>query len=217
MGCPTPIGPRPRFIPAVNVAQVAMRYSLAGQEVENVYHVQGTSPWTVTTLGALGTYFENWENTHMAATRGDSTQLHEVLTVDLTVVDGGLVVSSITIDGTDTAEQLPNNVTIAIKHQTDTRGRSFRGRTYHVGLTQDMRSSVDVNRLDPAMATTILTRMTFLLTTAMPNGGKLVVLSYANDCTWRAAAVATIVTGFSFTDTVFDSQRRRLPAHNVHH
>lgn len=194
-----------------------MKYNSGGQVCENVYHVLGASEWTTTTLGALGVYFENWENTLGKTRRGTSTQLQAVICVALVTEDGPAVFSAVAIDGTEPYELLPNNVTLAIKWTTNKRGRSYRGRTYWIGLSLGDQSSVNSNQIDSGRATDILNDMTTLMTGTKPNGGQLVVLSYANDCTWRTTAEPTVIVAATLTDPVFDSQRRRLPAHNIHH
>lgn len=194
-----------------------MQYYLNDNPVENVYHVKGTAEWTATSLDALGTAFENWENTTAKVLRGDSCQLHAVIAIALFAEDGPIAFSSVAIDGTHAFELLPSNVTLAVKWTTAHRGRSFRGRSYWIGLTVHEQSSTDPNQIDPAQATNILNAYNTLLITALPNGGQMVVLSYANDCTWRTTGLATPITKVSLTDPIFDSQRRRLPAHNIHH
>lgn len=217
MGCPTPIGPRPRFIPAPLVAQVTMQYFCENIPCENVYHFLGAAEWDSTSLAALATYCENWESATGSHRRGTSVQLHATIAAALVSESAAVIVSSVSIDGTVASELLPNNVTLAIKMNTNRRGRSYRGRTYWIGLTRADQSAGDSNMIDPSSATVILNAMNSLMVGAIPNGGQLAVLSYANDCTWRAAGVATVVTRMELTDPVFDSQRRRLPAHNIHH
>lgn len=217
MGCPTPIGPRPRFIPAPLVAQVTMQYYLDDQPVENVFHVKNSTEWTLTTLGALGTIFENWETAVGKFLRGNSTQLHAVIAVALVTEDGLAVVSAVAIDGTRTSVQLPNNCSFAIKLNTGHRGRSFRGRTYWIGITEDQLASSTSNQIDGSHALQLRAAVETLMGDIEAGGFTPVVLSYANDCTWRTAGVATPITAVELTDFFVDSQRRRLPAHNIHH
>jgi hypothetical protein len=204
------------FIPFPNGAQLVARYFQAGEKVENVFHFQGGATWTSTLLASLATTYASWETAHGASIRGTSTQLHEVYCVDLSVDEGQWDVSAQTIDGTDTAVQLPNNVTLAVKWITSQRGRSFRGRTYHIGLTEDMRSTVDPNMLSPANITAFQARYRLLLTATWPNSGVMCVASRRHNGAPRTTGVMTPITDCSFTDPVFDSARRRLPFHNIH-
>lgn len=217
MGCPTPIGPRPRFIPVALTAKVTMTYLLDGQTVENVYHVKGSSEWDATTLDALTTAFENWETTHGTVMRGTDAILISVTAEALFIEDGPVFFSTVSISGILTNDLLPNNVTIAIKWVTGIRGRSFRGRTYHIGVTNDMVTTSGPNHINGAWVTGLLNHYGALLLVTYPNSGQLCVVSYAHDCTWRSAGVATPIIAARLTDTVLDSQRRRLPSHNIHH
>lgn len=210
-----PPGPRP-FIPAPLVAQVEMIYNYAGQRCENVYHVKGSSEWTATTLGALGTDFENWETTYAKGSRHSSVTLVEVKVIALASADGAFVTSSVSITGTAAGVELPNNDTIAIKAETGLRGRSRRGRTYWIGLSTDMTDTLNRNQLLSAWQTALLNVMNQLLITPFTNSGQLVVCSFSANNAWRTTALTTPVTKYVLSDVVLDSQRRRLPAHNVH-
>lgn len=209
-----PPGPRP-FIPAPLTAQVEMRYLQGGEPVENVYHVKGTSEWTATTLGALATAFENWEVAHAQSRRHSTTTLLSVKAIALVAADGAFIISSVDIVGTATGIELPNNATIALKAETGLRGRSRRGRTYWIGLSTDMTDSLNRNQLVDAWRIALLDAMNQLTITAFPNGGQLVVASFAANNAWRSTALLTPITGYTLTDVTIDSQRRRLPHHNV--
>lgn len=208
-------GPRP-FIPAPKVAQVEMRYLLADQQVENVYHVLGTAEWDATTLGALATAVENWEVAHAQNRRHSSAVLVSVKVIALVAPDGAFIESSVTIRGTATGSELPNNCTIALKASTGLRGRSRRGRTYWIGLSTDMQDSSNKNQLGDAWRTALLDAMNQLTIVPFPNGGVLVVCSFQHNNAWRSAALTTPIIGYGLADVTLDSQRRRLPAHNVH-
>lgn len=217
MPCPGDPGPRPHFIPVAKTAQVTMKYTEEGQVVENVYHVLGTAEWDATSLDALTADFETWETANARLDRGDAVILIEVTAVALFTQDGPLFVSSVSIQGSVAHTLLPNNVSIALKWGTGIRGRSFRGRTYWIGLTENMRDTADTNKLGIDAITEIKARGDALLITPFANGGKLAVVSYQHDCAWRSSGLATPIINCGFTDHVFDSQRRRLPSHNVHH
>lgn len=204
------------FIPFDKTAQLTAIYSQSGQIVENVYHFTGGAEWDTTSLGALGIAFENWETAHGSAIRNTNTALFKLLIVDLAVADSFLVVSTATIDGTVASEPLPNNVSLAVKWTTNKRGRSFRGRTFHIGLCEAMRDSTDHNSINTGFETSLLFVYDALLTTAWPNGAVPVVASSRTGGAWRTTGVTTPIIAANLTDLVFDSQRRRLPFHNVH-
>lgn len=202
------------FVPCPNVAEVAMIYECFGQNVENVYHFQMPAAITHDTMVALLDDMNGWEIDHMPGVRHNSTQFVRLIGTDLTTQSGILVqldANPIT-DGTD-VHPSPNNVTIAVKHNTGLRGRSFRGRTFHVGLPADF---IIGNEVTAAGRTTLTDRYSLLIDTSVITGGaELCVLSRRHNNAPRAAGVATPVTLITINPTL-DSQRRRLPEHNRH-
>lgn len=199
-----------------NGAKLVAKYKQSGQQVENVFYFVGTSAWTATSLGALGIAFENWETTNLAPLRNDSTAYHGLEVIDAAVVDGTIVFSTAEIDGHVASEPLPNNCSLAIKANTGFAGRSNRGRTFWIGLCEAQRDGADHNAVSGAFSASLLTAMNQILITALPNSAHMVVASFRHDNAWRLTATARQVTSYSLTDLTIDSQRRRLPGHNVH-
>lgn len=203
------------FIPAVNTASVAMIYSQDDEHTENVYHVQGTAAWTVSSLTDLATAFAGWENSTAKLHRATNTGLEKIYIRDLTTQTGHVVEVAETINGTDAGTPLPNNVTIALTARTGIAGRSFRGRSFWIGLTASALAGGGSYISNGALST-LLSVMEALRTTTFPNSGQLVVASFRSGGAWRSSAVLTPITNFSVADTGLDSQRRRLPFHNRH-
>lgn len=204
------------FVPFVRTAEVTARYFLSSQPVENVYHFTGTADWTSTLLAALSSAFIAWEVANARAHRGTATQLHEVVSVDLTATDSEWDASTTATDGTLADVQLPNNCSLAVKAITAKRGRSFRGRTYWIGLVEGDLSSTDANTIANSRAAAIQAAMRSLLTTTWPNSAVPVVASRRHNGAWRTTGLTTPIKDYVLTDQVIDSQRRRLPFHNVH-
>lgn len=207
------------FIPAVDTARVSMHFTQAGQQLENVFYVQSVASWDETSLNALGLIIEAWWTTSMASFISDTVTLVEIVLRDMTTDTGVEVVytGGLPTPGTNSNAALPNNVTAAIKLLTALGGRSFRGRQYIIGLTQDSVSS-DMNHLTPTAVTDLTIDYNALMTdidaTYTPG---LVVASFYHGVDTdhkpipRATAVLTAVTSLAFADDVLDSQRRRLP------
>lgn len=191
-----------------------MLYSVQGQLCENVYHVQMPTQPDATVMNNIIDELKTWEATYPANSRGNLTALYEIKCKDLTVADGVGVDRQIVplITGVDTTQQLPNNVTVAIAWRTGRTGRSYRGRTFHLGLCVNQ---ITGNTLTNPTLTGLVSAYTQLLTTFGPAGGQLVVVSLRHNNAWRAAGVATPITGCTVNGTL-DSQRRRLPEHNRH-
>lgn len=203
------------FVPCPRTAQVNMRYEEAGEKVENVYHFLGASDWTSTLLAALAVAMIGWENTNMKVFRANNTILDLAYAIDLSVNDGAWDVSVTPVQGTRTSPNLPNNCSWAVKWITAQRGRSFRGRTYHIGMTEDMLQGGS-QEITTTTATNMLAAYRTLLTTTWPNSAVPVVRSIRHNNAYRTTGVMTPITDATYSDLVIDSQRRRLPFHNVH-
>lgn len=208
----TPMPPRPPFIPVPGTMQAEMLFTYLGQIVENVYHVQqgdGATAPTVAQMNALATALKDWEAGTGRFRRSVSCSLRHIIVRDLTTRDAPAIdfVTGLPLDGNDATQALPGNVTVAVKWSTAFRGRSFRGRTYHVGMTAGM---VLGDQLVVGLSATLAGVYNGLLAAvnAVP-GCTLGVVSYAHLNAWRAAGLFTPITAAS-VDNDLDSQRRRL-------
>jgi hypothetical protein len=106
-------------------------------------------------------------------------------------------------------------VTIAVSWRTGITGRSFRGRTYHLGLSE---AQYVGSTLEVTPAGLILTAYDALLTTINAiSGNQMGVLSRYADKAPRVNGLLTPISNVEFVDLVLDSQRRRLPLHGIHH
>lgn len=192
-----------------------MHYSIANQRLMNVYHVLGTGNWTATLLGSLLLYFDAWETGHALARRNTSCQYQGGYAVDLADQHGAFAQLANTVDGTQAGDVLPNNVTLAIKAATAKRGRSFRGRTYWIGAPEAWLDASG-NAFQASEVNAIVSILELLRTGTIPNGGALVVRSIRSGGAYRTTGLMTPLTGWVSTDNTVDSQRRRLPGHNIH-
>lgn len=200
------------FIPAPGVMQAEMVYSYLAQKCENVYHFlqgDGATPPTVAQMQAVAAALENWESTQGRQMRHSAAVLLNITVRDLSTQSGPAIIrlptTNVTGVGIGTAP--PGNVTAAIKWNTGFRGRSFRGRTYHVGMPPNY---ITGNQLTAAAITDFLARYTALQTQLEAVAGiQMVVVSFAFNKFWRATALASHVINPS-VDANLDSQRRRL-------
>lgn len=204
------------FIPLPDTAQVQMIYTSANEPCENVYYVQGATGWDIAGLTALVTYFAAWESGTAHTMRSDNVILTLIRAVDFSTSTGAEVETPQAITGTLTPNHLPNNVTWSIKANTGLRGRSFRGRTYWIGLNGAQVDTSGQSVLN-APATNIVAGLNTLRTGALPNSGKLVVASRFSGGNPRAVGVCTPIIEYVAIDQFTDSQRRRLHGHNRHH
>lgn len=199
--------PRP---PTANTAEVTMTFLQDGQYLINKHHFLNDAGWDEGSLNNLGTAVREWWNTEVRPFVAPQVSLVEIEVVDLTAGSnqGITVQTGLPIAGGSTVAALPNNVTLAIKKGTGLVGRSFRGRTYHIGLTE---TDVTNNTVIPGQVTNLRDAYDALrqpLGVAIPVN--LCVLSEVSGGVQRDNGICTIVTGIG-VDPVVDSQRRRLP------
>jgi len=112
------------------------------------------------------------------------------------------------LSGTVTEDPLSNNVALVISQGTASRGRSYRGRTYHCGIpetfAQDAVSMFDANRIGALTGW-----INWWDAMAAVDGSTHVVLSRYTGNAPRATGVMTPITTVSANGD-FDSMRKRL-------
>jgi hypothetical protein len=213
------------FVPCPNVVQIEMLFTASTQPCENVYHVLlGTAPTPASMLTLAG-LFDSWDSTHLSGARSTQTFLQKVIARDLSTAGAPAVEFDVSPSrvGTAGGNPQPNNVTLSIEWRTGFTGRSFRGRTYHIGLADSGLGS-DAQEVTSIYAANILAVYEALLTTVgTTSSQQMVVLSRYHGVDPvtkrpipRAAGVATPITNCVLADPFIDSQRRRLPNHNRH-
>lgn len=200
------------FIPAPGVLQVECVYSYLSQTCENVYHVQmpgGSGAANPADMNSLAAVFNAWETASMIGERSSAAAMTDIRVRDLST-DSGLIIEHAptgAVQGTIPGTPLPGNVTLAVKWTTGLGGRSFRGRTYHIGLAI---GAVVNNTVNNSAVVNLVAAYSNLLTRVTESGfGQLVVVSYAHNKFWRATAVSTPIAACSINANL-DSQRRRL-------
>lgn len=200
------------FIPAVGILQVECLYSYLSQTCENVYHVEmpgGAGAPNPADMSALAAVINAWETADMIGNRSTAAAMTNIRVRDLSVRDGLVIEHTPTgaVVGTVPGNPLPGNVTLAVKWSTGRGGRSFRGRTYHIGIPV---GAVVNNTVSNAARVALTTAYSDLITRVTESGfGQLVVVSFASQKVWRETAVATPIIECSI-DPNLDSQRRRL-------
>jgi len=109
---------------------------------------------------------------------------------------------------------LPNNVTCAIKWLTANTGKSFRGRTYHIGMTDQMCAGNNLiggydNKFIVAY-TALMNAIASQPAVAGASNFHLVIVSKRHNNAWRDTATVTPVVSPALTNTIVDTQRRRM-------
>ena len=156
-----------------------------------------------------GVFASWWTNTYRANISSNCSLI--LIVLDALDAINGLhreYTTGWTVAGGNATVALPGGTTTAAKHATGVRGRSFRGRSYVVGLAQnDVASGLVVVARRDAIQAAFNTLRTNLAADAA--GDQLVVVSFMENGVWRAQGVATPVVSSSAHQNV-DSQRRRL-------
>lgn len=200
------------FVPTPNGAQVEMRYGYLGERVENVFwvYVPGAASPPVSDLEAIGGIFFDWWNDNIKTIQSANATLREIYVTDQSAQFGGAFTYStgLPADGANVQEPLPGNVALCMSLRTAQRGRSFRGRSYIVGLTENQ---VSGNLLTAPAAAAWLAAYDELVNLLNTGPYILSVCSKRTGGNPRAQGVLTPVIDAVLVDNVVDSQRRRLP------
>jgi hypothetical protein len=200
------------FVPVPNVCQTNVRARLDSQRIENVFYWLVPGGLTESTVANLtNDVLESW-STHMLPQLQTNYVLAEVYGVDLSSADGAAytAVPVSTSPGTLGGAPLPNNVSICMSHRTAKRGRSYRGRTYLPGGSQSTASGA--NHFSDSYATSLLAAFAVFRSDVEADiGCQLGVVSRVANKVPRTTGHFEFINSTLFTDTVLDSQRRRLP------
>jgi hypothetical protein len=187
-----------------------MIFDYQAQTVENVYHVKNGLPFAVADLQTIASEFKQWWATSLRSSVSSQLTLAkiEVVATDSQTAPAIVYTTDLPLSGTAaTFGPMPNNVTVAMKWSTGLRGRSYRGRTYHLGLCEDQ---VVGNEVNGTFLAGLIASYADLLGHVNIGANTLCVVSRFHNNSARVSGVATDILSVS-ADPVIDSQRRRLP------
>jgi hypothetical protein len=205
------------FVPATNTIEVEMRYEQDDQQMENTLYFSLNTAWSVPTMQTHGEEMIAWWAILMAPWVHQNVVLRECYITDLTTISSPAlsVVPLLLTQGADNGNPLPNNVTLCTSFRTTSRGRSYRGRNYSVGASDNF---VDQNTFQPTYLAGVIAAYNDLMPGGSLTRGVWSVVSRFSgvDPTThapipRVAAVVTPITTVVIVDDTADSQRRRLP------
>jgi len=180
----------------------------------NVLHAQYTGAIGLDDLDDLEAVIEAWLTTDWAPIAASAWACTEIVLTDLDSLSGKRKSYPISppIQGTDTAQPMPANATLAIKEDVGRRGRGIAGRIFFIGLSE---AAVQGNEVLSTGVDAILTAYTNLNTTitalAVYNG--LCVPHLKVGTSRPNPAEVDLVTAFLATDNLIDTQKDRLPFH----
>jgi hypothetical protein len=196
------------FVPVVNAVEVTVKYLYRQQICENVLgFLDNDGLPTTDDLINLLSLLQGWLNDEYMPFLSDDVVGLALHARSLTTVSSPVADSAFTTTGGIAVPGDPNNVTLAVSFRTGIPGRSFRGRSYIIGVPSDQ---IAENTVSPTFLSNMLTAYAAL----PPILGTMwshAVLSRFTGGAPRVSGVASPVTSYLFTDNIVDSQRRRLP------
>lgn len=198
------------FIPVPNVVQTELLYTWQGQECATILAYVSASPWNISKCEELGDGLEDAIQNGMRGFMSNTLQFNGIRFVDLSDQNGFVFdyVTGFPKTGALTGASMPNNVACVVTKRTPLRGRSFRGRIYMPGLTED---NVTANAIAGSLVTAYISFWNACLSFPLTaDEALLCVVSRQSNNAPRTTGLATVVTHFT-CDGIIDSQRRRLP------
>lgn len=221
------------FVPCANTAQVSMGFSQHdGTFAEQTAYVLKSAGWDDTGLTDL---CDSWAVFFNAGHGGsglkpltnEGTSLVSITARDLTEEAGPVVVytSGLPIAGTSAGTKIPLGITWALTRRTGLAGRSYRGRTYPVGMDESAFADDSLNQISADWAAAYVNEWNEYLAAVDTDGTTEHVVAsrysgYELDGRTpkpRVAGVMTKITAYGYHNLISDFQRRRAPAHNRHH
>jgi hypothetical protein len=205
------------FVPVENTALVETRMLYDNQKVENTLWVLNDTAWDGASLVELATEVKSWWDASYAGLVTTGVTLREVVCTDMTTDTGAVgSVSGAGSVGTVGGTKMPSNVSLAVSFRTASRGRSFRGRNYLVGLSNSQIEQPNTAASDYIEA--VIAAYNDFMSAIDTAGWTWVVASRFSGVDPdtkqpipREAGVTTPIVTVVVTDTAIDSQRRRLP------
>lgn len=198
------------FIPVPNGVLAEVRMLLDGQKIENTLWFNAGATATQAQMATLANDLLTWWTSQYAPIVSNEVKLSEIY-VTAQHAQGAEGFSLTAPGGTQGANTNPaaaNHVALCVSFRTSGRGRSARGRNYISGL-----QAVEVvsNDLAASKVQAAVNCYGHLATPANTGGMVWSVCSRYQNKVPRAAGILQPIVSVLVTDSVVDSQRRRLP------
>jgi len=203
------------FIPAENCAELRAIFDTPGGKAINVTNWQKATPFDKDDLAALIALYETAWEAEFSPIQSNAVQLTRFIATDINSENSFQVDKAPAGDltGGETSPILPGNVTVATKFTTGHTGRSYRGRSYFIGLVE---VNVTGDELAPGVSDEITDAWTSLVGAIHDDdlGASLAIVSYCEDGDWRTNALVNVVTDIA-TENTIDSMRSRLSGRGI--
>jgi len=198
------------FVPSPQISQIDIRYVLLGQKVQNTIYARTPAAVGDSIAEDFAALIDAAFTTSVKGIVPTAMALTEVNVIDLSEVDSWARTVPITPpnQGTASGPALPSSNTLALSFRTNARGRSARGRNFLIGLTE---GSVVGNTVEQFWIDGWVGFYQQIYDGLLTLTCEHVVLSRISDGVERPSGVSYAVTDYVVTDSVVDSQRRRLP------
>lgn len=197
------------FVPIPNTARCELRFEQDGQQMANIFHVTKDEPMTVGDLNAIGGALVDWWE-QLLPLVSNTVTLREISLIDQTSANGLAILynTGLPLIGGDAGAQMPNGTSLAIKWSTGLAGRSFRGRTYHIGFCE---THCVGNEVASGHLANLIAAYQFLISTVTTAGYSLSVASRVANGVPRTTGIATPILNASVADSTLDRQWKRMP------
>lgn len=191
------------FVAIPGVVQVEARFTLFGQQIENVYHVGGLpSPAPVADMELIAGVFNTAVSGSMMPQMSADLIFREIFVRDLSEAGGAEFTLATTPaqPGGVGAESAASNAAFCVALRTARGGRRYRGRKYFSGMP---RTLVTADVINTTWADQMVAFLSELIASVEAAGFFLGIVS-------KLLHAITPIISASAVDLNVDSQRRRL-------
>lgn len=197
------------FISLPNGIKIEIIMRKGGAPVVNVVFLQATGVPNLLNLENYTNAVITWWNTNIKPLVTSGTALHTVRATNWNAENGLQYTNDLLTPsaGTRTGGDTPSNVAAVTTFLTGQSGRSFRGRVYNGGMSDD---DIVTNTLSTTLVAGYLTAWAAFQADMQALGLEHVVASFYSNLAPRTVGVATPIVSYSMNNVV-DTQRRRIP------
>lgn len=196
------------FVEFPNTVQANLRSTMFGQNFENVLTFEKTTgAFTQAEVELMAEDLSTWVLAELVPEVVTDLTFTEWYIVDLSNQNGWVVEYTINEPGTIAVDPLPPQDAICISFLTNSRGRSFRGRTYLPGISKN---SVDNGLVIAGVQTSLFGAYNSLNGYLASYDTIHVVPSRISNGVERTTGVTTPVTNYRVNPAVATQRRRRI-------
>jgi hypothetical protein len=199
------------FIPVLNTVSCRLVHSFLGQPLTNTLYVNYDHQPDFTDLTSLASVLVNAWSQQIMPNLSTWARFVSVSLRDLTTSSGVVYDYSgppLPVAGGELGSPLPSSVAIVLSLRTGLAGRSFRGRLFIGGFSENQS---DGNYMFNNLPTVLKDRLTNVIDAINTADRRVVVVSRYNEQQARPTAVVTPVTSVLARTVRVASQRKRLP------